>query len=116
MDLYDHDDLLDSQIRAREFDDDVRAEFPDHADEARAFINTILRRDAKQKWLAFNGEGIDRECCLGELHMAHYLVSETFKRRDEGVEIPPFYPENTVRLWAGLGFTVIDGGQKDEPV
>ena len=108
--------LFDYQI-SKEWADElnalVRQDYPDHADAARDYMNTIFRRYDKRKYLVFNGEADDRDLELGEMSSAHRLISELLKRRDEGIEVPEWYLENTVRTCLGMGFTLIHGDQDE---
>lgn len=97
---------------AAQMDREVRADYPDHADEARTLINRILRRSHKKKlWLAFNGEG-DMLFC-GDVFTTHRLISSLLECRDKGQPVTELYIEGMIRACLGLGFPVIQGGKID---
>ena len=107
MSIYDY--TIDKEYAA-ELDQAVCAAYPKYADEARTFMNKILRRCDKQKFLVFNGEAYDRDMSLGVLSCAHHLVCDLLQHREEGWPVPDWYLENAMRRSLGLGFTLIDGG------
>ncbi len=104
-------DYLEDKEYAAEMDSKVRADYPRHADEARALMNKILRRADKQQWLVFNGEACDRNFDLGGLATTHRYVSSLLECRDKGQPVSEQYLESAVRACLGLGFAVIKGGQ-----
>lgn len=106
-------DLEDMKEFAELLDDQVRDKFPDHADEARAYINTILRRDDHGKYLAYNALSYDPEIDLSMMGSAHLLVSALLSRRDEGIDVPEWYMESTVRIGLRLGFAVIESDKPE---
>ena len=104
-------DLAEDREYALELDQNVRSDYPDFADEGRAFVTKVLRKCDKQKALIFNGEAYDRENELGEMSTAHWIVCDALHSRSKGVTVPDWYLENIVRSSLGFGFAVINGGK-----
>lgn len=102
--------VMDDIEYAAKLDRQVRADYPAHADEARAFINKILRQSDWRRWRVFNRKA------LGEIHvldMTHHYISLLLERRDRGDPVTDLYLESAVRACLGLGFAVIEGGRKE---
>ena len=106
-------DYIEDKEYAAEMDRKVRADYPNHSDEARAFMNKILRRSDKQKWLVFNGEAYDHNMELGELATTHRYLASLMECRDKGQPVTIWHLDRAVRACLGLGFAVIRGGKTD---
>jgi len=91
----------------------VRDDYPDHADEARALINTYLRRYDRHRWRVFNGEAADKHQDLTSLGTAHHYVALILHSRDQVDDFPAWYLESGIRTVLHLPFAVIEGGKED---
>lgn len=98
---------------ARELDQKTRSKYPDHADEARKMINTLLHRFDKHRWLVFNREIADKNMDLGDMGIAHSLIADLLQCRDEGQPVTDLYLEKSCRVYLHLPFYVIQGGKQD---
>ena len=102
--------LLEDRAYAMEMDDKVREDYPDHAGEARRFMNRVIRRKAPHKWLVFNGQACDHKMELGELATTHRYIASLLECRDRGQPVTDLYLTTTIHACLGLGFVVIEGG------
>jgi len=103
--------MMDDIEYAAKLDRQVRADYPAHADEARAFMNKILRQSDWRKWRVFNRKAPDLRREIHVLDMTHHYISLLLERRDLGYPVTDLYLESAVRACLGLGFAVIEGGK-----
>ena len=91
--------------RIKEHNERMRQNYPRHHLEARALINKYLKRLDITRYKIFNGQAPDDVLCLGDIHIAHDLVADILKSRDEGINIPKGYLDKAVR--GHLGFPTL---------
>ena len=94
MSVKDYRDILEL---VEEIEERVQSRYPNHAAQARQYINRILKRVDTKMYFAFNGQGYYEPTWIGELGTVYSLIAGWFEANPDRVNWPHHILENLIK-------------------